>query len=153
VQRFRGCSVDTVGHENCDRSRSDASVSGAREERERGGYGDLGRHRLRCSLGHGFRHVHSQLFGQYAGKFGIDIDQHRYDTFADCRHLNLGQFPAKPTDDVSLLDGALAIPKQRGLMVVLGELFGFAAHLVGFDRFAKRRETCAPRLKRTPAGE
>ena len=93
------------------------------------------------ALGHGLR----QLFGNVA--------QLRHHALAHGRRLDFGEFEAKRPRHVIFLDVALALVKQRGLVVVLGEFFRLAAHLVLFDGLSKRHEAFHAGLKRAAAAE
>ena len=60
----------------------------------------------------------------------VDVREHRDDALADRLGLHARQLEAERADDVVLLDRRLALPEQRRLGVVVGELLGLGAHLV-----------------------
>ena len=146
--------LDAGRHQDGDLASADAAVAGPRGERQRRRRAHLGlrwlhepRHRLaaarcRAPSATGLR----QLVG--------DVAEHRHRALADRGHLHLGQLEAEAADDVRLLVRGLAVPEERGLRVVVGELLRLAAHLVAGDRL---RESCVkparPRLERAAAAE
>ena len=64
----------------------------------------------------------------------VDMRQHAHHALADRRRLHLAQLEAEGLDDVLLLGRPLAVPEQRRLAEVVGELLAPLPHLRPVER-------------------
>ena len=122
------------------RARSDSALGGLHLRLRRSG--QRFRERIR-------KLRHAQAVCDRAGQLFCNIAQLRHHSLAHGGRLHLRELEAVRADDVQLLDIGLAVPEQRRLVVVLGELLRLAPDLVSFHLLREggeaRRRACLER--------
>ena len=130
LQQFHRIRLHAWRHQHGHLAALDGAVARPGHQRQRGRFRDFGLGGMRQRSGHGlWQRVHAQPLGHLTRQRFRSVAQHGHGALANRWHGHLAQLKTKTCRDMRLLHRRLALIKQRGLGVMIGKLFGLAAHL------------------------